>query len=115
MSLVLTDVENSYREPDGAPLPVLKIDSDDRLAFANKTVREVLRADRNEMDGMWFLDLLDGESRGRWEAVRKADPPARQDLQLTLRLRDRVLNCTWQAFPVNEGQPPLPFLLKKLE
>ncbi|GEM_PF-3857064 len=108
--------ENTLRDIcDSLSLPVLKLDSDDRVAFANKAAREILGAEQTEMDGMWFLDLLDAESRGRWETVRQASPPEKKDVHLTFRLRERVLNCTWQAFPVHEGEAPLPFLLKRLD
>lgn len=108
--------ENTLRDIcDSLALPVLKVDSDDRVAFANKAARDLLGAEKTELDGMWFLDLLDAESRGRWEDVRRANPPEKQDLRLTLGLRGRVLHCAWQAFPVHEGEAPLPFLLKRLD
>lgn len=108
--------ENTLRDIcDTLALPVLKVDSGDRVCFANRAARDVLGAEKTEIDGMWFYDLLDGEGRPRWETVRRADPPARAEVQLTLRLRAKTLTCAWQAFPVHEGETPLPFLLKKLE
>lgn len=111
-----TAAENTLRDVvDTLKTPILKVDVGDRIAFVNRSACEILGVKNAELEGKPLADLMDAASRARWESVRGSSPAKRQEVSLTLKWRDRVLDGAWQAFPVEEERPPFPFLLKRLE
>ena len=111
-----TAAETTLRDIiDSLSAPIFKVDAGNRVAFLNRSAAERLGVRGNELEGKPFADLLDDDSRKRWEALQGASPKKPQEISLALKWRDSALTGSWQAFPVQAERPPLAFLVKRIE
>jgi len=98
---------------DALGSPILRIDATDNVAFANKAAAEVFGTGDGELVGRSIAELLDPASLGRWSEARVEPSVNGRDLSLAFAHGGRVVTGAWQAFPVRDGRPPYPFLLKR--